>query len=212
MGIKFITYLAFISVLLVASVQPGLAQYKPLNSLNKPTSINEESVELKTVSANERKRVGTARRIALFATAIPSLTSVILYGGFPDISDQAVRGYILSVGFTGTLLGPSMGSLYANQNGRVLRGLLIRSGALGLTFYGAGPLRGLGILHQPETIGQLVMFLGAGLYIGNSIYDIIWGSRKAVEEYNKSLANQVSISPWVRPEGDGGGLQVQVRF
>lgn len=116
------------------------------------------------------------------------------------------------ISLAGALIGPSTGSLYTGQSDLFWRGVLLRTGALGLTILGMGSAGGFAIFDEPNPFGQILMTLGAGFYIGHMIYDIFWGSRRAVEAHNEAVSDQVSVAPWIAPEGDGGGLQVQIRF
>lgn len=48
---------------------------------------------------------------------------------------------------------------------------------------------------------------------GSILYDIFMAHASA-REYNRQLRkeNEVSLSPWVSPDGRGGGMSVSVRF
>ena len=133
-------YSILIVGLMISSVQISHAQTQPFNKYESASISNLEKTDSKFDKSTDKKQVSTARRVSFFSTLLPSLTSIFLYGSFPGITDRVIGGYVISLAFTGAVIGPSMGSYYAEQSSKFRRGILIRTGALGLAAIGAGPI------------------------------------------------------------------------
>ena len=137
------------------------------------------------------------------SATIPTLPAVLFEPNFGTIT----------LFVAGILAGPSAGSLYAEDWTRAGQGMLIRGTGAGVAVIGAY-VGGIRIFDDPESVGQIILFLGLGVVAGSALYDIFGTSVQSVEDYNDQLRGEQSISimPWFDSETHSPGLRISYNF
>ncbi|MDB4959273.1 MAG: hypothetical protein JWO36_6842 [Myxococcales bacterium] len=180
-----------------------------------PSAIVPESVELPTpIQDDSYRSPATAVALSLGVT-LGGYGMAALGSSLDRHSGSSSPNALTSVGALVGLVGPSVGHLYAGDAWN--RGLAIRASGLAAALVGVAvwfsgcPLFGNHCDHGAEAVGVTLLFVGEGVYIGGSIYEIATAGR-AAREYNAEhrIHTQISIAPM--PIHDGGGMALIGRF
>jgi len=175
-------------------------------------SASAPEVRVDDADLKDRSR---ARLLSTTATLVP-LAVAGAVATVPRGRSQArdVVSGVLATG--GLLVGPSAGSIYADDGSRARRGMLIRTGGgvmalLGVTVLAASAFGGGG--DGMGAVGYLVFGSGAAVVVGSAAYDIVRSSVRSVEEHNQVVqaSQAVSVAPWM-PQDGGAGVQVRISF
>ena len=194
-----VTLAATLVTATVAHAQPGLT---PLASPSAPVS---EPAELKSPT--------TATLLALGGAVAPVV--MIAVGG------ETGNDGLISGGFLASTLTPSLGHWYAGEfltTGMALRGvggLLFITGvaqALSGACWGGGDCGGSG--GGGENDGAALILLGAGSYVGGTVYDVATAGA-AARRYNRTHGAQMAVAPTMIPSAGGAmamGMGVRGSF
>jgi hypothetical protein len=158
-----------------------------------------------TQQPGEELSEGTAVWLSLGGT----LASWTLIGVATNTDNQGSNtGRIAAIGAFGTLLAPSFGHWYARSF--FTRGLALRlAGALSAFLGAAGAFAECDdCSNSGTTLPVGLLLVGAGLYIGGTIDDIVTAPGD-VRRYNHQFEN-VTIAPMIR--SDSRGLMITGRF
>jgi hypothetical protein len=149
------------------------------------------------------------------ALAIAVGGTMASYGMFvlaANADDAPTRRTLIGVGFAGALIAPSAGRWYARSAG--WRGLGLRlTGAGTVVLAAVVALSECGLFSSNRcepAAGVLLGIVGAGLWVGGTIDDIVMAPRDA-RRHNERV-RQVTLVPLVRPGERGLGLAVAARF
>lgn len=155
-------------------------------------------------SADKLKSAGRAVLYGVGFTVVPSLISAMV--------DNEVLTGVLFIG--GITMGPGAGLLYANDIDRALKGYYLRWASTAVTLAGGVVIALETIGHDNNSIlGKTMMIGGLSVLTVSAIYDIFRAGPQAVKTYNEqNNQSSFSLSPWVSPQGTGGGLQFGINF
>ena len=108
------------------------------------------------------------------------------------MSDQSITSMFLII--SGSVMGPSSGSIYADDWGIIRNGVITRSLSLALVITGS-------ILneyyHDDDhllSIGRVMQLTGLGFFAGSAIYDTFFVSAHSVQYHNARVKMGVGIS------------------
>jgi len=143
-----------------------------------------------------------------------TLLPLILARGFASsyrISDQSVSSSLIIS--SGLLIGPSAGSIYADDWSLVRRNIFIRSGSAALLVSGY-------IINGNQNLddnvaGLLMQIAGGFLLTTNVLYNIIYISAHSVDYYNARIKIEAGLSYYTYLPGSSNylpGLQVRLIF
>ncbi|MEX2632848.1 MAG: hypothetical protein WD267_02360 [Balneolales bacterium] len=135
----------------------------------------------------ELKSKTHARFHSLGYTTLPILLARAMSIGFKP-SDQTGSSLLLIS--TGIIIGPSGGSLYADDWNLAKKSILIRSVSAGVTVSGY-------LLKDAETtkyLGQVMQIAGGILLAGHALYDILILSAHSVDYYNLRVRMEAGLS------------------
>jgi hypothetical protein len=124
-------------------------------------------------------------------------------------SGSATQTTLVSVGLVGTLLAPAAGHWYAHSF--VTRGTVLRVAGAASAVVGVGMAFGECFLREDCNAGVAgaIIILGAGVFVGGTLDDIISAPFKA-RRYNERRLQGVTIAPVV--QHDSAALLLSGRF
>ncbi|MBX7150104.1 hypothetical protein K1X84_00590 [bacterium] len=153
----------------------------------------------------KNKNTSTAILMALGSTVIPTTVGLIT-ATKNDRENVAYFGSI-SLAVAGIVIGPSVGSLYAQDYKRSIKGIAFRtlggglaSLAIAQTFYG-GPWN--------SDIGALVAIGGVGMLTTSMVWSYV-KTPSSVKEYN--ARHKLSITPQYNPFNQFRGMSISYNF
>jgi len=139
-----------------------------------------------------------------------------LYGTlFPvGISLASKSGYELAI--AGVLVGPSLGYFYGGKADRGMKGILIRTGTVALTWVIGGiAAQSAGGGFSGLEAAIKVCAVGAGVVLIEAIYDIATVKstvRKHNEELRQKNQTSVTLLPKYFADSGAGGLELRITF
>lgn len=156
------------------------------------------------------------------ATEIALLTTVAGYGLMIG-GARAEQGGLSGTGAVLALIGPSAGHIYAGEGKHAVGGTLLRTGGLMIMAMGLIPLTSAadegapnpnGTSHDNDhSGGRTMVAVGAAIFIGSTIYDIVDASRAAERTNKKNAAKyQVMPAPIMTANGVAPGLTFSGQF
>jgi len=154
----------------------------------------------------ELKSESTALLGSLACTVAPLILAGTLVSGNSE-------DFGLCIGFGSVVLGPSLGHFYAEQPGRGIRGIMIRTSIVaGATGFGYLATRD----SDPDSRGFTVMgaiLLGGLLSCAHGVYDICT-TPSSVRKYNESLRYEAGLKlvPETDPLNEAYGLSLVYGF
>jgi hypothetical protein len=165
----------------------------------------------------QRKSVSHARWNAIGFTFVPIFLGSVIYpsGSDEDGSEfREIAGSIMVLG--GIVIGPSAGSIYADDWRRATYGMIIRSGGILVASAGVGALISGALGSDDSVAGLGVVLFAGGLAVtaGSMIYDIILSSQRSVEDYNRRHQGraELSVLPWFEANSGRPGFTLNLRF
>lgn len=178
----------------VAAAQPGMTP--PSTQTYGPSQVYAAPPSAPVTPPPRReapeKSESTARWAALGTTA---LGAVMIYAAAERESPELG---ILGIGVT--IVGPSMGHVYAGETGRAVKMTLLRTAGVALFAYGAseeGQYRCADYcVEEDNSDGELMMLVGGAVAIGSALYDI-YDAPRAARRTNAKHAATWQVAPSV---------------
>ena len=137
------------------------------------------------------KSKSKARMYSVVFTTVPIGLSRIASNGW-KLSDQSITSMFLIV--SGSVMGPSAGSIYADDWGIIRNGVITRSLSLALIITGS-------ILNEQHSnddhllnLGRVLQFTGLGFFAGSALYDTIFVSAHSIEYHNARVRMEMGAS------------------
>ncbi|MCI0330500.1 MAG: hypothetical protein L0196_06050 [candidate division Zixibacteria bacterium] len=172
-----------------------------LNSSQRPKVQNLKSenkaLALSLLGSLIPATVGVTSAIAMPAGVAP----------VPGAESDAWKNVGLLVGYSGLIVGPSLGYFYAGQVRRGLVGVGIRVAS------GAALVRGLKIYNDGGSDFGTALYSLGSVFLLYSIIDDITSVKGVVQKRNRSLQEKtVTITPTYFAQHGAPGLKVQLQF
>ncbi|MBP3193978.1 hypothetical protein [Natronogracilivirga saccharolytica] len=212
---KIITIL-MVSAIIILVIPPKSIACSSFNSLP-DHDIPGISMKTKGMSssgymenATGLKSKSRARIHSLVFTAAPVGLSRVASTGW-KLSDQSIASMILFA--SGSVIGPSAGSIYANDWGIIGTGVIIRS--LSLAFLVTGSFLNEYDDQHLQGIGRVMQLGGLAFHVGRATYDIFIVSAHSVEYHNAKVKMGIGVSSLRSFEKNATKypeLQIQVPF
>lgn len=139
----------------------------------------------------ELKSKKTARIYSAVFTAAPIALSRIASNGW-KLSDQSITSMFLIS--AGVVLGPSAGSIYANDWNITKNGIISRTASLGLVVGGSLLREQYTDDNHIRSIGSVMQITGLVVFAGSAIYDIVRVSAHSVEYHNARVRLETGFS------------------
>lgn len=191
----------------------AVAQYRVDDSapdLNYNSTVEPES-EFKTVKMARFRSIGYTLGTLVLGSSLVYSTD----GG--ESSFVGTAGGLIALG--GFIVGPSAGSIYADDWSRTIRGIIIRSGAFVTAAVGAVFVLDVAFGGNGSSgeLGMIMVIGGTITGVGSMLYDTFFSSRNSVEEYNQRAKlrhgkTTVQLYPWMRGNFEGAGLSAKINF
>jgi hypothetical protein len=153
------------------------------------------------------KSKSTALVLSLFSTLVPMVVGDKLHDGNQvQGSRRNVLGYCVS--FSGILIGPGAGHLYAGNYDACTSGIVLRGAASGVFIVAAANSD----LFDDNDIPEFIVGLGLVAIVYSAVHDIRTAPQSA-EQYNQQHGlSGLSMQPYYSANAHGLGLALNLRF
>ena len=110
----------------------------------------------------------------------------------------------------GLIVGPSAGSIYAEDWQAVRWGVGIRTASIGV-------IAGSALAYDGSLLFDTYMAAFGSILLGSIVYDTFFMSRKSVRKYNDQLQSagrglQLTVRPWAGAQRVSPGISLHIRF
>lgn len=191
---ELLTKLILINALLIPFSKDVACKSFFDNETAKQTFVESEAPKISSASnfeATDFKSKSNARMYSAVFTSVPIGMSRIASNGW-KLSDQSITSMFLLV--SGSIMGPSAGSIYADDWSIIRNGVITRSLSLALVITGS-------ILNEQHNnadnlliLGRVLRFTGLGIFAGSAFYDTIFVSAHSVEYQNARIRMEMGAS------------------
>ena len=164
----------------------------------------------RAIAGSDDSRGPTPQYSTTMATALPLITTVTSTGTLL-MAAQFESGGLAVVGFTGVLIGPSVGHIYTGNWKAPLKGVGLRLLGVGLLAYGAA-----GALSDEDgsSDNTIPLYIAGGLIIGvSTVLDILDAPASAERANREQSSLSFHPAPILGPDKSvGWGAALQASF
>lgn len=145
------------------------------------------------------KNVSEARGLAFTNTMMPVVTGL---GSVWLFEDPTIHKIGSALAMYGLVVGPSTANFHAEDYTRGMIGILARLGA-GLVLkdatrevFGPDVSDALGWDKKEVSLSDTNMLIGAGVFVGSAVYNVI-AAKRSVDNYNSNRGYNMAVAPMV---------------